>query len=270
MFNWIAGAWALMPLLLLCAISWGVIELSARVGPVTALTAAAVLILTYPASIAILAMTHSAIGSINPVAVVTLIRICGPRYLIIPGVVILVAAGLYFLDRAGAPHIVVEFSGVYLFFLLFSLTGAVVGESEVSKYVENPDPVAPEEEAVEAQAEKNRARILDHAYGLLSRGNRDGGLVHIQSYLHQSVSVADDYRWFFDAMLRWEDNQHALFFAQHYLHYLLNANEAVLALKLLSRCMLENPRFRPLPEDLARVRELAADHARDDLSRQLS
>ncbi len=41
------------------------------------------------------------------------------------------------------------------------------------------------------------------------------------------------------------------------------------ALKLVSRCLLENPEFRPLAEDRERVIELARQANHDELIRQL-
>lgn len=270
MFNWIAGAWTLMPLLVLVGIGWLTLELADYVGPLAAVPAAILLLLAYPASMAILAMTHSAIGSINPVAIVTLIRICGPRYLMVPTVITVLTGTVYFFGAAGLPRPAVEFAEVYLFFLLFSLTGAVVGKSDVQKYLENPDPVGPEEDVVESLAEKQRVKVLDHAYGLVSRGNRAGGFAHIKAHLDRSASVTDDFRWFFEEMLCWEDSDPALFFAQRYLHHLLEVDEHVQALKLLSRCLLANPRFRPLPEDRGRAIELAETYEREDLIKHLS
>lgn len=219
---------------------------------------------------AMLALTRSVGGSVNPVALSALIRICGPGYLVIPGVVAAGAAVLYGIYRLGAPRLVVELVDVYLLFLLFTLTGAVVARSDVAKYVENPDPEEADEKTVEALSEKQRVNIIDHAYGLVSRGNRAGGFAHIETYLRQSPAKTDDYRWFFEEMLRWEDTDAALFFAQQYLHYLLETDEQRLALKLLLRCQLESSLWRPLAEDRNRALELALAHGREDLAGRLS
>ena len=270
MFNWIAGAWTLMPFALLVGMVWLLIEMAERFGPLASLALGAVLLCLYPASMAILALTRSAIGSINPVAVSRLIRICGPNYWLIPAVVAGLAVVFQLLGQAGLPKLALDFANVYLFFLLFSLTGAIVARSDAVKHVENPEPAEPGEDVVEALAEKGRVKILDHAYGLISRGNREGGFAHIQSHLDKSPSIADDYRWFFEAMLSWEETDPALFFAQRYLSYLLSLDDQVAALKLVSRCVLENPRFRPLPDDRDRMLELAQAYGRDDLSKLLS
>lgn len=270
MFSWIAGAWTLMPFALLVATGWAILEVSQRFGTVATAVVGLLALLVYPASMAILALTRSVRGSINPVALSALIRICGPTYFLIPAVIAAGVALFYGLYLMGVPRLVLDLADIYLMFLLFTLTGAVVARSDAPRYVENPDPTEPDEEFVEALAEKQRVKIVDHAYGLVSRGNRDGGFAHIETYMRRSPAMTDDYRWFFEEMLRWEDSDPALFFAQRYLHYLLDINEQQMALKLLSRCQLESPRWRPLPEDRDRALELAQAHGRDDLVGRLS
>lgn len=270
MFNWIVGVRALMPIVLPIGAVWALTEVTQGFGPLAALSLGLLSLFLYPASMAVLALTGSATGSVNPLALIALIRICGPSYLIIPAVPAGLAAAFYHLGQAGLPSFLLDFANVYLLFLLFSLTGAIVSGSDVAGHVEYLDPVEPEKELIDALAEKARVRILDHAYGLFSRGNRDGGLAHIQSHLDKSAAVADDYRWFFEEMLRWEEREPALFFAQRYLSYLLSADDRHRALKVLSRCMLENPRFRPLPDIRDRIRELAHAQGRDDLAKLLS
>jgi hypothetical protein len=51
-------------------------------------------------------------------------------------------------------------------------------------------------------------------------------------------------------MLRWEQKEPALFFAQHYIHDMLQHGENIPALKAIMRCRLINQQFRPLQEDL--------------------
>ncbi len=269
-FNWIVGARAVMPIAWLLAAIWALIAVTRYFGPLAALPLGFLALFLYPASMGVLALTGSAVGSVNPLALIALIRICGPVYLLTIAVPVGLAAVVYLFGRAGLPPFVLEFAMVYLVFLLFSLTGAIVGKRDAVKHVDYLNPQEPDQAAVDALAERERINILNHAYGLISRGNREGGMSHIQAHLDNSPSIADDYRWFFEGMLRWEETDPALVFAQRYLSYLLDAGEQVMALKLLSRCTLEDPRFRPRPEDRARMRELAQAYGRDDLGKMLS
>ena len=110
---------------------------------------------------------------------------------------------------------------------------------------------------------------MDHAYGLFSRGNREGGLRHLDGFLQESGNVLDDAEWFFQNMLRWEQTDPALVFAQRYLTLLLDSGESILALKVLARCGLENERFRPAIADRERLSAVVAANERDDLRKLL-
>ena len=152
---------------------------------------------------------------------------------------------------------------------MFTLTGGVVANSDAVKLAADPVPeeADPNDEAL--KLDRERAGVLNHAYGLLSRGNRDGGLRHIDAFLQKSGAILADAEWFFENMLLWEQRDPALFFAQRYLTLLLDRDETVKALKVLHRCGLENPRFRPATADRARLKELIDAHGRDDLRKLL-
>lgn len=268
-FSWMTGLWPRMPLIILAAGGWAALTLNEHWGVLPAVALSMVLLLFYPASIGLLSLTRSWLGSINPLAIATLLEICGHGYFIVPAVVGSLAGFLYVLSWYDFPGLLLEFGFMYLFFLMFSLTGVVLAASNVLKHVENPPPVEPGAEAIEAVAEKQRMATLDHAYGLVSRGNRAGGFAHIDAFLSTSGGGMDNYRWFFENMLRWENPDPALHFAQRYLARLLDSGEHHQALKLLGRCLLESPRFRPLPEDRDRVLDLLEELGREDLARQL-
>ena len=111
-------------------------------------------------------------------------------------------------------------------------------------------------------------QVANHAYGFISRGNRASGLRHIQ--LHLDDEDRDDaYAWFFNEMLTWDNSDAALFFAQDYLHRLLETGQSGTALKLITRCLHVDDRFRPHAADRAVVRELAEQFGRDDIAKIL-
>ena len=99
----------------------------------------------------------------------------------------------------------------------------------------------------------------------VSRGNRAGGLAHIQLHIEREEHQDAAYNWFFNAMLKWENTDAALFFAQTYLHRLLAQQSDAKVLKLLSQCYYANTSFRPAKDDRAAVLELVQRHGRADL-----
>ena len=57
--------------------------------------------------------------------------------------------------------------------------------------------------------------------------------------------------WYFDRMMRWENNNAGLAFAQQYLHHLLHDGDNVAAVKVMLRCRLVNEAFKPLADDIS-------------------
>ena len=71
-------------------------------------------------------------------------------------------------------------------------------------------------------------------------------------------------------MLKWESREAALLLAQRYVNWLLPESRDTDALKLISRCLLENPRFRPLPEDIGAALAAAERLGNDELYEYLN
>jgi len=117
------------------------------------------------------------------------------------------------------------------------------------------DPVPCDKEVEELR--KERAAVLDHAYGFISRDNREGGFQHIHNRLEEDPDPDDAWSWFFDQMMLWELKEPALLFAQRYLTRLLHDGDYSKAVKVLTRCRYVNDSFLPLTDD----RELACEAA---------
>ena len=97
-----------------------------------------------PAPIAMLGLSRSPLASVNPVALASLIRVCGQAYLWVPGVLISLAALVYWLLGAGLPRLLAHLLGIYAVFLLFTLTGAVVARTDAVKLASDPIPQEPD------------------------------------------------------------------------------------------------------------------------------
>ena len=264
--------WSLAPLGAVAGSVWLIVESGSRFGGAVALVLATLLFAVLPAFLAALAISGSLFASLNPASLLQIIRQTGWSYLTIPVVIVLGVFILQVAALSGAPRLLIEFGCLYLDFLGFSLTGAVVAASGIRERVGVPVPEEPDPVKLEAADLRARQAVVDHAYGLVSRGNREGGFAHIQAFIEKLEYLgtkADMFEWFFQQMLRWEDTAPALFFAQHYLTLLVEAGESVRALKVLSRCLYEDPRFRPRAEDRAKLRALAEAAGQEDLVRQL-
>lgn len=269
LFNIVGGFWSLFPLLLLASLA-GSLVIIKDLSPVAGLLMAVTILLIFPASMAILAVTRSPLQSLNPVAIRHMIVSCGPDYLWVPASILLLSTAIGLMAIDTLPMFLVEFLAIYVFYLLFTMTGAILHARDVAVMVDIPDAQAPDETVVHEQLIAARQRVADHAYGFISRGNQAGGLSHIRTWLHDNENDSDDaWEWFFREMLEWESTEPALFYAQDYLSRLLYRSRDREALKLLSRCLHENPQFRPLAPDRARLLELAESNGRDDLLARL-
>jgi len=67
-------------------------------------------------------------------------------------------------------------------------------------------------------------------------------------------------------MLGWEQKQHALFFAQQYIHDMLAHGERVPALKVIMRCRLIDENFKPLREDVPAAIQAAENSGNNELA----
>jgi putative membrane protein insertion efficiency factor len=129
------------------------------------------------------------------------------------------------------------------------------------------DPV-PDEKEVE-QLRKERAAVLNHAYGFISRNNRAGGFKHIHDWIERDPDPDDAWSWFFDQMMLWEIKDPAQLFAQQYLTRLLHAGDYPKAVKVITRCRYINESFLPLADDRELAREAAEVCGNDELANTL-
>ena len=269
MFNPADNLWSLTPLILIAAAVWAGILLASKISLFGVMLIGAGALVIGPASVAVLAVTHSPAESLNPAAMVRMVRACGPAYFVVPGVLIAMSGLFFMLYLAGTPLFLIDFGTSYQIVLLFSMTGAMLQAKNVAMQVTIEDPVEPTVDDIARDLDHERQKVANHAYGFISRGNREGGFAHIRQWLDRETAVEDAYQWFFHEMLKWETSDPALFFAQEYLGRLLGWQMDNESLKLIARCLHENARWRPLPENRDEAHELAVRHGRDDLIKLL-
>jgi hypothetical protein len=254
-FSFSGSAWALFPLPLIIVIIWLAIVIAQRYGENAQALFLFAVALLLPSVLAVLAITRSPLQSINPVAIGRLLRTCGSTFWIAPVYLFLTSWLCLQLDALPLPlEILVQ---LMLSFSFFAVTGALIEPCGLMDNVYIPDAHERDAEEVLGDIEKHRIAVLGHAYGFISRDNRAGGLRHIIDAIGQDPDPAAAWAWYFNRMLGWENQQHALFFAQRYVHDALRHGERVAAVKAIMRCRLVDERFRPLPDDLPAAIEAA-------------
>jgi hypothetical protein len=260
--------WSLTPLIITAVAIWGTILLESQVSALLARLFGLGIVIVLPASLAVLAITRSPLESLNPAAWRRLMQACGRDYWLLVAVPLVTVSLTLLIPWPGTLAGALFVS--YQLFLLFTLTGAVVHANGVQLQLAIPDPVEPGEDSVADARERDRRVVLNHAYGFVSRGNLAGGLEHIESAIRDDPHPGDAWRWYIDRMLEWDSSDAALVLAQAWLGRLLAEQRDIEALKLMTRCLLENPAFRPLPADRETAMDLARRFDRDDLLKSLA
>jgi hypothetical protein len=256
--------WALTPMVLIALLIWGGIMISGY-GYLWSVLYGTVILIIFPASIAILAITHSPVESLNPTAIWRMILACGPSYFLIPTTVVATHLVFNWLGSIGLWTPLDYLATSYQAVLLFTLTGGVLDAKGVTFDLKIDQPLEPTEEEIAGDLEKEREKVASHAYGFISRGNRAGGFAHIMDWIQKEPDVHEASAWFFNTMMQWESKDPALFYAQTYISHLLHHDEDLKALKLISVCLHANPRWKPKAEDREHVLELVKKYQRDDL-----
>jgi hypothetical protein len=253
-FSLAGNLWTLFPVLPLFLGLRAIIWLNVNFGPGAGLLFVLAAAVLFPAMMAVLVITHSPVQSLNPLAIVTLLRESGPAFWYAPLTFIL-------LCLVGSLDVLPGFADLllilYLVFAFYAVVGASIRSKKLIEEVYIPEALDPDPGKAEAATLKERTEVLNHAYALVSRGNRDGGFSHIIDSIASDADPGAAWDWFFDEMLKWERKEPALFFAQLYLPRLLVAGEARKASKLIVRCRYLNDSFRPATEDLPAAIEAA-------------
>ena len=247
-FSWTDSLWTFFPLLLAIALTYLGFTIHGYFGTTGVYALLVVVSGALPASFAVLAITHSPLQSLNPVALGRLLNATAESFWLAS--VYLIVIGWVFVQAGQLPNMAGNF--VYLFglFSFAALTGTLLEPFGLVDDVSIPESPEANDEEIRGNIEAARASVLSHAYGFISRGNRDSGLTHIKQWIADDQDPEAAWAWYFNKMLGWENQQHALFFAQHYVHDLLRHGDTVPALKIIMRCRLINDRFKPLGEDV--------------------
>lgn len=247
-FNWFGNSWTLFPVPIVVFFVWATIAAGARFGTAGELIMLMLAGVFFPASIAILAITHSPLQSLNPVALSRLLGKCAVTFWI--ATVFLIAVTWLSIRAEELPMMLTVFLQLLLSFSFFSLVGSLIKPYGLIEDIDLPAPRQLDATAAAEELGKLRGLALSHAYGFISRGNREGGLKHLLEWIDKDPDPVGAWAWFLERMLAWDSAMPALFFAQHYVHDCLRHGEQVPAVKLIMRCRLIDEQFRPFPDDL--------------------
>lgn len=265
-FSFVSNAWSLFPALPLVGFM-ALYLVVADLGALPAVVVAGLMAALFPAMMAVLVVSHSPAQSLNPVAWYELVSRLGGAYLYAPIMLVAIAALLLLLRQT--PHWIQSFVELYAAFALFSVIGTLLMRDGLvdDVYIDDADTAG--EEVEQRQLDERRARVLNHAYGFVSRGNSSGGLQHLYAWLERDPQPATAWPWFFEQLLRWENTDTALLFAQAWVGELLRDGLDIQAVKIMLRARLVNERFRPRPGDLPLAIDAAVKSGNPELAAAL-
>jgi hypothetical protein len=197
-----------------------------------------------PAMIAVIVITHSPLQSLNPAALIRLVRAVGPSYLLASILFLMVGAAVAAGGAAGL------LAGLYLLFAFHAVCGTLLREHDLLHEIEIPGDETVAAALTAATLAQARRDSLGHAYALFSRGNEKGALDYLAKWLDEDPEPYGARAWFLNEMSGWENRRPALCFGQDYLGWLLVSGETIPAVKLMLRLRLLDPAFRPAAADL--------------------
>ncbi len=263
-FSLFGDGWNLFPAALVVLFAFLINATGAAFGIAWAAAVSVVICIIFPASLAVLAVTRSPLQSINPVTIVKLISRCGGTLWI--AILFLHVAGWLAYLSNDLPSMLASFVQMYLWFAYFSLLGSLIEPYDLFAEVGIPAPLEKGGDAIDADIERHRVSALGHAYGFVSRDNREGGFKHLFSEIENDPDPVGAWAWYFNKMMGWEQNHHALFFAQHYIRDALRHGEELTALKVAMRSHHADEQFRPFREDIAVLVAAAERHGNTELA----
>lgn len=266
-FSLVSGTWSLFPIVPVFLTGLGSSMIGEAYGSGPALLFAIAMASITPAVLSVLVITHSPLQSLNPFSVARVINSCGPAYWYAPATAILVV--IVPMQLKMLPELIQTLIELYLLAAFFSVIGAIIQTTDLLETAEIPDAVEPDLKQQVAHLDKQRTTVLNHAYGFVSRGNRDSGFNHIVDWIEKDPDPGGAWGWFFEQMLGWEQTDQALFFAQRYLADVLAHDEKVRAVKIMLRCRLINADFRPKAEDMDAAIDAAEQCGNNELAESL-
>lgn len=267
---WFGNAWSLFVIVHVAVAIYATYFLAKQFGVAAAFVVSLLLAVVMPASLAVLAITRNPMECLTPASVRGVIDRCGAGYWTLPTYLIVGGGLCWWLSSRRIAEFVLELFTTFLVVAFFALLGAIVRPHKFHDEVAIHTPAEPDQKELEADLLRERTGVLNHAYGFISRGNRAGGLKHIHDWLGKDPDPEGAWLWFFEQMLRWENEEPALVYGQTYLSRLLCARDYVAAVKVMMRCRLVNEAFQPLPEDRALAIAAAKHCGNDDLMQQLT
>jgi hypothetical protein len=229
-------------LLELAAIVAAFMVLRAFAGAGLAWTFAAAATVIAPASVALLAVTREPLRSLHPSHVLPAVLRMGVLYFgLAAGSIVVVALGVLAYRRLGFVEFLI--ASYTSFWLAYGIGGVVYSKRGVLGVHAPRSPEAKLGRELE-RLQRARIRVLDHAYGIASRGNLESALAYINEYVASETDPLAARQWMYFEMTRWASARPALVFGERLAGDLEAAGQPGVAAKVRLSCAHLDERSR--------------------------
>jgi hypothetical protein len=227
---------------------------------------------TFPASVAIMAMTRNIETALNPVSIARVIAVLRSRYvLLLLWCAVIIVITSYLEGRLASGYLtafVAESIGVWGFLALFATIGVAIGEHSAEFGFQVEDEIR--EQRSRGDREREWQSSLDRAYASLRSGFVTEAYGTLKQLFASERDSLDVYQWVFNKMLDWEDPMHAVELARLFIVRLVAEKQHRAALALVDQCRKLKPDFVPPPDALEALSVYARAIGRRRLAEELA
>jgi hypothetical protein len=225
----------------------------------------------FPASAAIMAMTRNAAAALNPAALWGFVRDMGADYLRLLVASFLLGTFLVLMGVLGKTSwllgLLASIAAVWTVLALFLATGAALRARR--------DDFALLEALDDGEVRETRRRhadwqkTLDIAYGSARSGLVAQAYRTVKDLIAREGDSLEVYQWAFNGMLEWNPPEHAAMLGERFAQRLWEEGRKVEALELAQRCRKLSAKFELPPTFVAQLSEYARSLGRHRLADDL-
>ena len=225
---------------------------------------------TFPASVAVMAMTRNSAAALSPLSIGTVIKVLRGDYLILLAwcAAVVVLANLASRLLGGGSGVFDEIIGVWGFLALFALVGSAIRAHRSDFDYADVDEIRAQ------HVDEDRKRVwradVDRAYASIRSGFVDQGYTTLKQLIAREHDSLEVYQWVFNRMLDWQEQKFALDLARRFVVRLVEEKREQAALDLIQQCRRLSPTFDVAREAAAHLSAYARSIGRPKLAEDLA
>jgi len=196
-----------------------------------------------PASAVIIATENSLLKALNPLKLLSLIKLMGNVYLLI---CLLFSLPVFVIGMLTGLPILLRIVGIlYLFIMTFHLLGFIVYHRREELGLEVSFSPEQETEAQQLAEQKQFNEVLDDVHQLAMGGRFKDAIAELFAKLPELGDTIETHQKLFARLILWEDKSIAFAQARHYITLLVQEKRLSEANAIYQSCIDSNARFKP-------------------------